>query len=44
MPRNGSAGKPAHILEVMQQLDADVIAIQELLNVDSDEPKLGSWE
>jgi endonuclease/exonuclease/phosphatase family metal-dependent hydrolase len=33
--------RPTRILEVIGQLDADVIAIQEILNVVSDEPELG---
>jgi len=33
--------RPDRIARVIRQLDADAIAIQEILNVDSDEPELG---
>jgi endonuclease/exonuclease/phosphatase family metal-dependent hydrolase len=33
--------RPDRIVKVIRQLDADVIAIQEILNVNSDEPELG---
>ena len=33
--------KPARILEVIRELDADVVALQEIMNVASDDPRRG---